>query len=56
MQVGDTVITMGAPGRFKVVAVDGSYITIESPLGIRKTVLIVNLRTIDTPAESTEPA
>ena len=43
-KVGDEVITMGAPGRFRVVAVDHNVVTIESNEGIRKMVLACNLR------------
>ena len=46
MKVGDTVVTMGAPGRFKVIAVDHNAITIENEEGVRKTVRDVNLRTL----------
>ena len=47
--VGDTVVTMGAPGRFTVIAVDGELITIQNAEGVRKTVLGSNLRTIEPP-------
>jgi hypothetical protein len=48
LEVGDTVITMGAVGRFKVIAVAGPLLTIENADGIRKTVLEGNLRKIET--------
>lgn len=44
MKVGDSVITMGAPGRFHIVAIDGDAVTIENEQGLRKTVRNVNLR------------
>jgi len=47
MQVGDEVITMGAPGRFRVIAIDGSMVTIENPEGVRKTVLVQHLRRLE---------
>jgi len=49
MNVGDRVITMGAPGRFKIVAIDGDAITIENEEGVRKTVRNVNLRVVPGP-------
>ncbi len=52
MNVGDTVITMGAPGRFKIIAVDGDAVTIENDDGLRKTVRNVNLRVLPEPAVS----
>ena len=39
LQIGDKVVIMSAPGTFTIVAVDGEQITIESPAGLRKTVL-----------------
>ncbi|MFI5397290.1 MAG: hypothetical protein ACHQ9S_17255 [Candidatus Binatia bacterium] len=47
MQVGDEVVVMSAPGRFKVVAIDDSVVTIENAEGLRKTVLEQNVRTVD---------
>lgn len=44
MKVGDKVITMGSPGRFTVIAVDGEALTIENEDGVRKTVRDVNVR------------
>ena len=44
MDVGDTVVTMGAPGRFTVITVAGPLVTIENGDGVRKTVLESNLR------------
>ena len=49
MEIGDTVVTMGAPGRFTVITVDGLLITIENGDGVRKTVTESNLRRIETP-------
>jgi hypothetical protein len=47
MEVGDTVVTMGAPGRFTVIAVTGALVTIENAEGVRKTVLDSNLRKLE---------
>jgi len=46
LQVGDRVITMAAPGHFRVVAMEGLVVTIENQEGIRKTVLEMNIRKI----------
>lgn len=47
MEIGDTVVTMGAPGRFTVITVEGPLVTIENADGVRKTVLEGNLRRIE---------
>lgn len=47
VQVGDEVIIMSAAGRFKVIAIDGSVVTIENVEGIRKSVLETTLRVVD---------
>lgn len=47
VQVGDDVVVMSAPGRFKVVAIDGAVVTIENTQGVRKTVLEPSVRTVD---------
>ena len=47
VQVGDDVVVMSAPGRFKVVAIDGAVLIIENAQGVRKTVLEPSLRTVD---------
>jgi hypothetical protein len=39
LQVGQEVVLMSFPGRFRVVAVEGEVITIENDSGIRKKVL-----------------
>jgi hypothetical protein len=46
LQVGDDVVVMSAAGRFKVVAVNGSQVTIENKQGVRKTVLEPSLRPV----------
>jgi len=46
-EIGDEVVTMGAPGRFRVIAIDGSAITIENEDGVRKRVHEVNIRTLE---------
>jgi hypothetical protein len=38
-EVGQEVLLMSMPGRFRVVAVDGGVITIENDAGVRKRVL-----------------
>jgi hypothetical protein len=47
VHVGDEVVVMTAPGRFRVVAVDGAVVTIENSEGVRKTVLEQSLRTLE---------
>ncbi len=37
---------MSAAGRFRVVAIDGTLVTIENAEGVRKTVLAQSLRTV----------
>ena len=49
LQVGDEVVTMSAPGRFRVIAVEGYVVTIENAEGIRKTVLESALRRLEAP-------
>jgi hypothetical protein len=44
LQVGQEVVLMSFPGRFRVVAVDGEVITIENDTGIRKQVLSRSVR------------
>ncbi len=54
LQVGDTVVTMGAPGRFEVIAVNGEEVIIQNAQGLRKTVLERSLRRINhTPTAAT---
>jgi hypothetical protein len=50
VQVGDDVVIMSAPGRFRVIAVDGQTVTIENEHGLRKTVLQASIRTVEKPA------
>jgi hypothetical protein len=38
-QVGQEVLLMSSPGRFRIVEVDGQKIVIENNAGIRRTVL-----------------
>ena len=47
LEIGDAVVTMGAPGVFKVIAIDGPTVTIENREGIRKLVLQASVRTLD---------
>jgi hypothetical protein len=44
LQVGEEVVLMSFPGRFRVVAVDGQVLTIENNTGIRKQVLASAVR------------
>jgi preprotein translocase subunit YajC len=46
LQIGDEVVTMSAPGIFRVIAIDGPTVTIESGEGVRKHVLEGSVRTI----------
>jgi hypothetical protein len=39
LQVGQEVVLMSFPGRFRVVEVEGDVVTIENDIGIRKRVL-----------------
>jgi hypothetical protein len=43
-QVGQEVVLMSFPGRFRVVEVDGEVLTIENDTGIRKKVLAQAVR------------
>ena len=43
-QVGEQVVLMSFPGRFRVVAVDGEVLTIENDTGMRKKVLAQAVR------------
>jgi hypothetical protein len=44
LQVGEEVVLMSFPGRFRVVEVDGEVLTIENDSGIRKKVLAQAVR------------
>ena len=44
IQVGQEVVLMSFPGRFRVVEVDGNVLTIENDTGIRKQVLAQAVR------------
>jgi hypothetical protein len=44
LEVGQEVVLMSFPGRFRVVAVNGDVITIENAIGVRKTVLQQSVR------------
>lgn len=46
VEIGDEVVIMSAPGRFKVIAMEGPLVTIENADGIRKTVLDQSVRTV----------
>ena len=47
VQIGDEVVIMSAPGRFKVIAIEGAVVTIENAKGIRKFVLETTLRRVE---------
>ncbi len=47
LQIGDEVVIMSAPGRFRVVAIEDTLVTIENAEGVRKTVLEQSLRVVD---------
>jgi hypothetical protein len=47
VEVGDEVVIMSAPGRFRVIAIEGPVLTIENDGGVRKQVHEVNIRTLD---------
>lgn len=51
LKVGDDVVLMSAPGRFRVMRVDGRRISIQNAAGIGKTVLDSNLRLVVTKAD-----
>jgi len=44
LQVGQEVVLMSFPGRFRVVEVDGEVLTIENAAGLRKRVLAQAVR------------
>lgn len=44
LEVGQEVVLMSFPGRFRVIAVEGNVITIENDIGVRKTVLEQTVR------------
>jgi hypothetical protein len=44
VQIGDEVVVMSAPGRFRVVALDGEVVTIENADGVRKNVFERSVR------------
>jgi hypothetical protein len=46
VHVGDEVVIMSAPGRFRVITIQGPVIIIENAEGVRKTVLVQSLRVI----------
>lgn len=44
LEVGQEVVLMSFPGRFRIVEVDGQVLTIENDTGIRKKVLAQAVR------------
>jgi len=49
VRVGDEVVIMSAPGRFRVIGCDGARITLENAEGVRKTVLEQSVRLVSRP-------
>lgn len=49
-RVGDQVMVMSTPGYFRIVAIDGTVLTIENDQGLRKQVLEWAVRTRETKA------
>ena len=47
LQIGDEVVIMSAPGRFRVVAIDDGVVTIENAEGVRKAVMEHSLRVVE---------
>lgn len=47
LKVGSEVVTMSAPGRFRVIAIDGPILRIANDAGQQKLVHVTNVRTID---------
>lgn len=52
--VGDQVMVMSTPGYFRIVAIDGSVLTIENDRGVRKQVLEWAVRTREKKAADDE--
>ncbi len=46
LQLGQEVVLMSLPGRFRIVAIDGRVLTIENDSGLRKRVLDQAVRTV----------
>jgi hypothetical protein len=55
IHVGDEVVVMTAPGRFTVVALDGTVVTIENAAGVRKIVLEQSVRTLERRKPAEQP-
>jgi len=49
-QVGQEVVLMSLPGRFRIVEVVGEIITIENATGVRKRVMEQAVRPVPSPA------
>ena len=50
LEVGQEVVLMSFPGRFRIIDVDGDVITIENDAGIRKKVLAQAVRVMPSKA------
>ncbi len=46
MRIGDEVVIMSAPGRFRITALEGEEVNLENEEGVRKTVLRRNVRVL----------
>ncbi len=46
-EIGDEVVVMSAPGRWRIVAIDGDVLTIENSAGVRKQVRVQAVRKIE---------
>ena len=55
LQIGDEVVIMSAPGRFTIVAIEGSLVTIENAEGVRKTVFEQSVRTVQSRLPTVQP-
>ncbi len=55
LHIGDEVVIMSAPGRFRVVAIEDAVATIENAEGVRKVVFEQSLRVVRPHKERSEP-
>ncbi|HZR80550.1 MAG TPA: hypothetical protein VFD92_05575 [Candidatus Binatia bacterium] len=46
LQIGDLVVIMAEPGPFTIVSVDGKFVEIQSPTGVRRKVRDVAVRKV----------
>jgi hypothetical protein len=50
--VGEEVVVMSFPGRFRIIATDGRVLTLENDTGVQKRVLVQSVRNV--PARDSE--